>query len=211
MNLSKSQKTQRLVIGGVMVALATVLSFIKVFELPYGGSITLCSMLPIIFFAYMYGVKWGLFSGVVYGVIQLLFGTSALRGLSLGAVFGSIVFDFLIAFAMLGLAGIFRNKIKNDALAVTFGAILAIILRFVSHVISGAIFFGDYADWYFSQAGFELGEKILSNYSGNMLVIVYSTIYNGMYMLPEMIITAIVAFFVMQVAGKQLLNQDSLG
>ena len=75
-----SKRTFNLVLAGIMIAMATVLSFIKPFgQLPYGGSITICSMLPILFFSYRCGLKWGLGAGLVFSVLQLLFGLSDLR------------------------------------------------------------------------------------------------------------------------------------
>ena len=79
------QKTKNLVLGGVLVALGTVFSFIKVFELPQGGSITLCSMLPVMLFAYLCGTKWGLAAGLTHSVLQILFGLNALKGITAGA------------------------------------------------------------------------------------------------------------------------------
>ena len=90
---SVSKRTFNLVLGGIMVAMATVLSFIAPFKLPYGGSITLCSMLPVMFFSYRCGLKWGLGAGLVYSVIQLLFGLGDLRGLTPGTLIGSIFLD----------------------------------------------------------------------------------------------------------------------
>ena len=105
-----------------MVAMATVLGFIKVYEAPYGGAITVCSMLPILFYSYRCGLKWGLGAGLVHSVLQLLLGMSALRGLSVGTLVGSIFLDYILAFTVLGLGGMFRGKIKNDAVAFTLAA-----------------------------------------------------------------------------------------
>ena len=69
---SVSKRTFNLVLGGIMVAMATVLGFIKVYEAPYGGAITVCSMLPILFYSYRCGLKWGLGAGLVHSVLQLL-------------------------------------------------------------------------------------------------------------------------------------------
>lgn len=207
MNIKTSQRTAKLVVGGVMIALATVLSLIKVFELPYGGSITLFSMLPIAFFGYRYGLKWGLFIGLIHGCIQMLLGSGGLRGMGLGSLAGVVIFDYLLAFAVLGCAGIFRNKIKNPALGFTFGAVVAGFLRLVSHILAGFIFWGEYAEWYFSNEGFAFGAWVLENTSGSALALIYSIVYNASYMLPEIVITAIGAFFLIKLAGKQVLDK----
>lgn len=201
-------KTFKLVLGGIMIALATVLSIIKVFELPYGGSITLFSMLPITYFGYRCGIKWGVFAGVIHGIIQLLLGSDGVRGLDIGSFIGVIIFDFLIAFTCLGLAGMFKGKIKNPAAAFTVGSIAAGLLRLLSHIVAGYIFWGEYAEWFFSQEGFEAGTWILENVSGQMLALVYSIFYNASYMLPEIIITAIGAFLLIRFAGKQILPKS---
>lgn len=203
-------RTVKLVTGGVLIALGTVLSVIKVFEMPYGGSITFCSMLPVMLFSYKYGIKWGVFSGLIYGVLQFLLGTGAIKGLTLGAVIGVVVFDFLVAFGVLGFAGVFRKKIKNNALGFSLGVLVAAFLRYLSHIISGYIFFGDYAEWYFTQEGFALGEWSMQNFNGSSLALWYSAVYNGTYMLPEIVITTVVAFALIKLAGKQLLSDRSL-
>ena len=71
-----SDNTTKLTVCGIMVAMSTVLSFIKFSELPYGGTVTLFSFVPVLFVGYAYGPKWGLSAGIVYGVLQALFGVS---------------------------------------------------------------------------------------------------------------------------------------
>lgn len=200
-------KTMKLVYGGVMIALATVLSMIKVFELPFGGSITLCSMLPILFYAYKFGFKLGFFAGFVYSILQLLLGVGAMKGLDFITILGSLVFDYILAFSLLGTAGIFRNKIKNDALSFSLGALAAGFFRLLCHWISGTLFFGIWAQWYFTQDGMKIGNWVLTKFTGWELSMVYSAVYNLSYMLPEMLLTAAAGFLLVQFAGKQLLDQ----
>ncbi len=190
------QKTKNLVLGGVLVALGTVFSFIKVFELPQGGSITLCSMLPVMLFAYLCGTKWGLAAGLTHSVLQILFGLNALKGITAGAVVGSILLDYILAFTVLGLAGVLRNKIKHDGLSFTLGCLIAGLLRYLCSFLSGWILWGEFADANFS--------PMLAGMSGNTLACFYSLVYNGSYMLPEIVITCIVAFVIMQTADPQL-------
>ena len=210
MNIRTSQRTVKLVVGGVMIALATVLSLIKVFELPYGGSITLFSMLPIAFFGYRYGAKWGLFIGLIHGCIQMLLGSGGLRGMGLGSLVGVIVFDYLLAFALLGFAGMFRNKVKNPAWSFALGAVAAGFLRLVSHIFAGFLFWGEYAEWYFSNEGFTFGAWVLEHVSGSALALIYSVVYNASYMLPEIVITAVGAFLLIKLAGRQILDKTEL-
>lgn len=210
MNTEKlSGKTMKIVLGGIMVALATVLSLVKIYELPYGGSITLCSMLPVLVYAFKYGKKWGVFMGFVYSVTQFVLGTGAIKAFTPLSALGVIFFDFLLAFSLLGMAGIFRNTIKDNTLAFCLGSILAMILRFVSHVVSGVIFFGTYAEWYFSQEGMALGEWVLANFHGTGLYWVYSIVYNASYMLPEILITSIACCIIIRLIEKQFFNEKN--
>lgn len=200
--MRKKDKTYKLVLAGILIALSFVLSFIKIFSLPYGGSVTLCSMLPIAFYGYKYGMKWGVFAGFTYAVLQLVLDAGKIRALGGVAFAGSIIFDYLIAFTVLGLAGIFKNKFKNKSVSFVLGVCFVILLRYVAHIISGVLCYAEYAEWYFSQDGFALGQWILSRFNGFSLSLLYSSIYNFMYILPELIITCIAAFLITKFAAK---------
>ena len=115
------------------------------------------------------------------------------KGTGIGIVLCVILFDYLIAFAVLGLGGMFKGKIRSTSAALALGTIVVSFLRLAAHFISGYLFFGSYAEWFFSQEGFTLGQTILSKYSGTLLAAIYSLFYNASYMIPEMIITAAVA------------------
>ncbi len=203
---ARSSRTANLVTGGVLVALATALSFIKVFDLPYGGSITLCSMLPVMLFSYRAGVKWGLGAGFVFSVLELLFGLDGLKGISGATVAGSIFLDYLLAFTVLGLAGLFRGRLRNTPLAFTLGCLAAMALRYVCSILSGWLLWAQFMEVSYMRelvAAFFPG---LGGLSGNSLAMVYSTVYNGTYMVPEILITCAAAFLLMQFAGKQILG-----
>ena len=166
----KNEKLKKLVLSAIMIALATVLSFVKVYKLPLGGSITLLSMLPIVLVSVFYGVKQGLITAFAYSVIQMLvdLGEVVGWGLTPTALIGCIIFDYIIAFTVIGLAGIFRKK---GLWGIIGGTALALFLRFVSHLISGVLIFDIWCEW-----------------SSPLL---YSICYNGSFMLPELIFTAI--------------------
>lgn len=203
-----STRIFNLVLGGIMVALGTVLSFIKPFDLPYGGSITLCSMLPIMFYGYRCGPKWGLAAGFVFSVLQLLFGLDDLKGISALMVVGSILLDYLLAFTVLGLAGMFRGKIRNNAAAFTLGRLVTGLLRYVCSFLSGWLLWAQFmtvTDMQDFIANFVPG---LAGASGTGLAIFYSLVYNGSYMIPEIVLTCVVGFLLMQFAGKQILEKD---
>jgi len=206
---TKRENTQRLVVSAMMIAIATVLAFICAYipflNFPFGGGLTIASMLPIVLVSYMYGVKWGLFTGGIYSIIQLLMGHGTVVAMFLpsddayqGALRAIIIclLDYIIAYTVIGVGGMFRKKLKNVALAISLGAVVALALRYAVHIISGAIFYGAYAEWFFTDTVFAdlaFSKWIMQSLSGGVLAFVYSVIYNGCYMVPEIIITAVAA------------------
>lgn len=171
-------RTKSLVECAIMIALATVLSMIKLAELPYGGSITIASMLPIAIIAYRRGMGWGLGSAFVYGIVQQLLGLNSLSYVTTWqSIVAVILLDYIVAFTVIGFAGIFRNKIENQALGLTLGCVFVSILRYICHVISGATV------W----AGLSIPTQAALS---------YSFIYNATYMLPECIILAVTAVYI---------------
>ncbi len=176
--------------SAIMIALATILSMIKVYQAPYGGSITLLSMAPLIVLAMRRGTKVGLIAAFVRSLICLMMGFSDVLWVpTAGGIVLCILFDYIFAFTVLGLGGIFRNvhfsdnETTNLIIASVLGALVATGLRFVCHLISGAVIW--YAldlEWYADDPG-----HIVHRYGAWM----FSAIYNGAYMLPEMIETCI--------------------
>lgn len=202
-----SKRTFNLVLAGVMIAMGTALGFVKPFELPYGGAITLCSMLPVMFFSYRCGLKWGLSAGLVFSVLQLLFGLDALKGISAMMVVGSIFLDYILAFTVLGLAGMFRGKIKNDAVAFTLGSFVSMMLRYFCSFLSAWVLWASFNETADMQGFIATFFPALGNLSGTALAVVYSLVYNGSYMIPEIILTCVVGFLLVQFAGKQILDK----
>ncbi len=208
--LSTRQKTRRLTESAVMIALGTVLSFITVYKLPYGGSITLFSMVPMILIGYKYGLKWGFFSGLVYAVLQGILGATASQAFAgmydpndvAASVFKMALMallDYIVAFSVLGLSGLYRGKMKTVP-AVTLGGATVVLFRFLAHFLSGWILWGSYAEWYFGEnMNNEFGRSVLAHFSGQGLAAFYSLIYNGSYMLPELVITVVVLAVLMAV------------
>ena len=207
-----NQNVKRLTVSAMMLALATVLAivcaYIPFLNLPFGGGFTVASMLPIVIVAYMYGTKWGLFTSFCYALIQIIMSLTQGAGgtvmalflpesdsfMGYGAAVWIILIDYIIAYTVLGLGGVFRNKISNKTLSLVVGVVLALFLRYVAHIVSGYIFYGAWAERFFTQEGFyAIGNVILNSMSGKLLSFVYSVFYNGLFMIPEIIITAIVA------------------
>jgi thiamine transporter len=209
-----AQQTQRLTTSAVMLALAMVLAMvcalIPFLNLPFGGGFTVASMLPIVIISYMYGMKWGFFSAAIYSVIQVVMDLYLGKGstlialfmpnsedyMGIGAAIAILIIDYLVAYTLLGFGGAFR-KMKNKTLALTLGVVLALSLRYLAHIVSGYIFYGAWAEWFFTQDNFyAIGGWILDTFSGEGLAIIYSIFYNGLYMIPEIVITAVAAVIV---------------
>ena len=191
------KNTKVLVEGAIMVALATVLCFIRIFKLPWGGSVTLLSMLPIVLFSIKRGVKAGMAVSVLFSLVQLFQGILdglCGWGLTPGTLIACIFLDYVLAYSVLGIAGIFRKKKMAGWLA---GITLAIVLRFLVHFISGVVIWGSFG---------ELWEGFSTDNS-----VIYSLLYNGCYMLPELIFTLIGAFALLKVpqTSRLLLSDDA--
>ncbi len=213
-------RTEALTLSAVMIAFAIAISAIcsavPFINLPFGGGFTIASMLPIIIIAYMYGTKWGLFTAFAYSVMQMLLGFNTVSAFFLPgdsqmvwwrAVL-VIIIDYLIAYTVLGFGGVFRNKFSPTK-ALVLGSVFAVSLRYLAHIVSGAVFFGTWAEWFFTQDGFYAwGETVLNTFSGASLATVYSIIYNGLYMIPEIVITATVSCFVTRI--PQIKKRDEI-
>ena len=105
-------RTRTLVECALMIAVGTVLAQIKIFEMPFGGSVTLVSMLPFILVSFRHGVKWGLATGFVNSLLQMLLGFYAPPAGTVAAFVGVVLLDYVLAFTLLGLAGVTAKPIK---------------------------------------------------------------------------------------------------
>ena len=202
-------KTKRLTESAMLIAVAIVLELVsKMFipEMPFGGQVTLVSMLPVVLISYRHGVRWGLVAGLGYAMIEMLLGARTVAAAFQPGYFGDgtmilnalimCVLDYLAAFTVLGLGGMFRSRIQNPGAALCCGSVVALTARYACHVLSGYILFSGWAKWFFTQDGFPAwGASLVEALSPGMLGFVYSLVYNGMYMLPELILTAVVALF----------------
>jgi len=170
-------KTRMLTEGAIMVALAFILSFLKIVNFPWGGSITILSMLPIVVFSLRYGAKYGFAVSFIYSLLQLAQGIVIdgifAWGLTPMTLIAVIFLDYLLPFTLLGAAGFFNNGKFTTVIA---GTVVSVMFRFVCHYLSGVFI------W--KTVGELLGISTTSPY-------LYSLLYNGAYMIPEMIFTAI--------------------
>lgn len=199
-----SQRTMAMTECAVMIAVATILSIIKVYEMPWGGSVTAASMLPLVIIGYRHGIKWGVISSVIYSLIQMLLGGGTISAAFLPgddqmkwylAVI-MVLLDYFFAFSLVGLSGLFRNKEKPSK-SLALGAFVGTSARFVMHFLSGWVLWGAWASWFFEdfdeKTGGGVGKFIINHFDGQALSCVYSLFYNAMYMIPEMIITVALA------------------
>ena len=165
--------------SALMIAAATLLSLVKI-DLPFGGGVTVVSMLPILLISHRYGWKWGVLTAFVYSVAQLLLGLDNVayaENFLMGA--GIILLDYIVAYTVIGLSGMFG---KSRA-AVAIGIAVTFTLRFLCHLITGAWIWGVWMPDEF------MGLKMTNPWF-------YSFLYNGWYMLFELVITEAVAMLI---------------
>ena len=188
-NLSSHDKIVRLAASGIMIALATVLSMVTIVKMPLGGSLTPVSMLPICMIAILYGTGWGIGTAFAYALVQLAidFASAMTWGLTATSLVVCFLFDYILAFTALGLAGLFRKKGTPGIIG---GVILALCVRYLCHIISGGTVF---AVW--------MPEEWSNPW-------IYSAAYNGAFMLPELVLTTVAAFALTKVPAIRKLMKD---
>ena len=185
--MMKNITTRKLVESALFIAVATVLSLLKI-DLPFGGGVTIVSMLPIVLCSHRWGWKWGVVTAFVYSVVQLLLGLDNVGyASSLVMVFGVIFLDYIIAYTFIGLSGVFGNTRK----AVFLGILVSFILRFLCHLITGAWIWGEWMPEEFMHL------TMTSPW-------LYSFLYNGWYMLAETVLTVLVAMLIYKFLEKYL-------
>lgn len=188
-------KTRTLCECAVMLALSIVLSYIVIYKMPLGGGVTLLSMLPILFIGVKHGLKWGMGTSLLYAAFQLS------QALGNGNVFPycnttfaivvCVLFDYVLPFGILGMSGLAYTKksgVKTTKILIIFGVL--IFIRFICHAVTGIVIWGQWAP-------------------EGMGLLAYTTIYNGQYMLPELILTLIGAGLLMSIKPmRKLLCQE---
>ncbi len=180
---SKRWNAKMVAMGSLSIALSFVLSCIRLFRMPTHGSVTPGSMLPIMLFAASYGIGPGLLAGLAYGVLQYFQDPQFLN-------VWQFLFDYLLAFAALGLAGIAWNR---NTKWLYLGIPAAVLGRAVSAILAGIMWAYEYLDYGLSIGSMQFSSPIL-----------YSIVYNGVYLIPEVIICLILAFFTAKPVMKVL-------
>jgi len=164
----------------IMISLATILSRIIVFQMPNGGAITAASMVPLVIISFRHGIKWGMFTGFTYSLLQMLLKFDAPPTKTFLSFLIVILLDYVIAFTVIGSAFLFGKPFKNKTISIAVGVLSVTSIRFLCSYLSGIIIWGSYAPegtsvWY------------------------YSLTYNGSYMVPEIILTTIVSVLILKV------------
>ena len=168
--------------GAILIALAEILSFLPLYKMPWGGSIDL-AMLPII----VYCVRWGFGPGLIVSFAHGILQTRFEGGIAIG--WESILGDFLIAYAVLGIAGLFRGKFWQ-------ATVVACFARFLVHYVVGATIWAAYMPETF------FGMTMTTPWF-------YSALYNGAYMLPDAVIILVIGAVLLKTpAKKYLLGED---
>jgi len=168
--------TKKLTVSAIMIALATVLMWVsKLIPAPWmqGGSVTIASMVPIIFIGIIYGSRWGLSASFAYALIQMMFGFYPPPTQTPLYFVMVVLIDYVFAFGVLGLSGMFYSVFGKKYYSAIASAFVVTTLRYVCHIVSGVLIWGVYA---------EEGQSVMA----------YSLIYNGTYMVPEIIISTVV-------------------
>lgn len=174
------KRTKKLTLCALMIAVAVILSLVsKIIPAPWlqGGSVTLASAVPIIYVGIMLGTKWGLITSLVYALLQMMMGFYPPPTRNILSFILVVLLDYVIAYGVYGLGGLFFNK--NKKYTIPLAGFVVTFLRYVCHIISGILIWGVYAPE---------GQGILA----------YSLIYNGTYMIPEIIITTVVLALLMK-------------
>jgi len=199
----------------MLLAVAIVLELVSkmiIPEMPFGGQITLVSMLPVVLISYRHGVRWGLVAGVTYALLEMALGAKTVAAAFQPGYFGDGVMllnavimcalDYLVAFTMLGLGGLFRNRIEKPGTALLAGSAVALGARYLAHIASGYILFAGWAEWFFTQDGFPAwGAALVESLSPQALGLTYSVVYNGLYMIPEIILTMCASVLLSRIPG----------
>lgn len=195
---TQSKMTRKLVESALMVAIATVLSILKI-DLPFGGGVTIASMLPLILISHRWGWKWGVLTAFVYSLIQLMLGLDNVGyATTFWTALGVIFLDYVVAYTVLGFSGLMEKPFGKTRAAVMVGIAVTFCARFLCHYITGVWIWGGWMPETF------MNMTMTSPW-------VYSLLYNGWYMLAELVITEVIAALVYAPMKKFFHGEDLAG
>ena len=167
--------TKRIAFAGVSLGLSFVLSYVKFSPVTSGGSVTLASMVPLLIYAYFYGVIDGLLVGLIFGLLNFISGPWILTPMT-------FVLDYLLAYGSIGIMGLAKKLGKSEkhaALQTLLGVLLVYLARFTFHLLSGVIYFTENSIWV------DFPDWALAN------AFIYSFIYQCLYLPFDCLISAV--------------------
>ncbi|MDU3176455.1 energy-coupled thiamine transporter ThiT [Anaerococcus sp.] len=182
-NKTKSSWTTKMLVEGALaIALSFVLARITFFKMPQGGEITPGQMIPLIIFSIRYGAGKGFLIGALYGIVDMMFGGYIIHPIQ-------AILDYPLPYGLIGLSGLFSEEFKrtHQFAPILKGTLIAILARFVTHVVSGVVFFSSYA-------------------SEGQGALAYSLVYNGSYLAVEYAIALVILFLLKNFLTNDLPN-----
>ena len=180
--MKKNSTTVILVESALMIALSVVLDFFKLWQMPFGGSVT-CGMVPLVLLSFHRGPKWGVGAAFTHSLMQMLMRFDAPPAKTFGAFAVVILMDYVIAFTVVGAASIFGKPFKNRSVGIAVGSCEVCLIRLLCSFISGVTVWQEY-----TPEGWAVWQ--------------YSLVYNAAYMIPQMVLTAILAVVLMAVIDR---------
>lgn len=175
--------TRKLTESAVFIALGTILSLLKI-DLPFGGGVTVACMLPLVVISHRWGWKWGVLTAFVFSVIQMFLGLDNVGyATSFVMALGVIFLDYIIAYTVIGLSGVFDNVLGKTRASLAAGIAVTFVLRFCCHLLTGVWIWGEWMPETF------MNMTMTSPW-------LYSFLYNGWYMLAELVVTEIIVMLV---------------
>ncbi len=187
--------TRQLTESAVFIALGTILSILKI-DLPFGGGVTIACMLPLVLISHRWGWKWGLLTAFVFGVVQMFLG---LDNVGYAANFimavGIIFLDYIIAYTVIGLSGAFDGLFGKTRKSMAVGIAVTFALRFCCHLLTGVWIWGEWMPETF------MNMTMTSPW-------LYSFLYNGWYMLAELVVTELIAMLIYKPLSAFIQGKD---
>ncbi len=191
----RTKTTRMLTESALFIAIGTVLSLVKI-DVLFGGGPTLVSMLPLIVISHRWGWKWGTLTAFAYSLIQLLMGLDNVGyAKTFATAVGVVMLDYVIAYTVIGLSGLCDLKFGKTRTSMAVGVAVTFCLRFICHLISGAWIWGQW-----------MPETYMNLTMTSPWL--YSFLFNGWYMLTELVVTEIVLMLIYQPLRRYLHGED---
>ena len=192
-----SLATRKMLESAILIGVSLVLNEFATFKAPwaFGGSVTLGSILPLVLIAWRWGTAQGLFSAFVFALLQMFIGfKNVTYGQNVLQMFFIAFLDYVLAYTVIGLAAVFKDRLKNHLVALGGGILLVCALRFLCHFASGWL----------------IWDALWPNEQG-LAAPLYSLIYNGGYMLPETLIALVIGLLLFMPLKRFWLGEDIRG